>query len=78
MAEEKHCLLKEEKPSFKRILEGKIDALEEEISLETEFYKEHGLYHERDPADIAEELDIAKKVLKKLDNIPECGKRIAQ
>lgn len=75
--EEKHCLLKDEKPSFKHILEGKIEALEEEISLETEFYKEHGLYHERDVADIMDELAVAKKVLKNLDSIPECGKRTA-
>lgn len=74
MAEEKHCLFHEEKPSFKHILEQKIEALEEEIELETEFFKENGLYHERDVADIAEEIDVVKRVLKHFESIPECKK----
>ena len=75
--EEKHCLTKDEKPSFKHIIENKIEALEEEKHLEEEFYKNNGLYHERDVADIEEELEVARKVLKNLNSVPECGKRAA-
>jgi hypothetical protein len=69
---EEDCLLKEDKPAFKNILIRKIEALKEEMEQETGFYKENGLFHERDVADIADELEIATRVLKKLDSIPEC------
>ena len=69
--------MKEEKPSFKHILEQKIEALKEEIKDEAEFYKENGLYNERDPSEIEEEINIAQKVLKNLEKIPECGKKSA-
>jgi hypothetical protein len=75
--DEKKCLLKEDKPAFKHILEQKIEALKEEIKDENEFFKENGLYNERDVSDLAEELDVAERVLKHLDTIPECGKKSA-
>lgn len=69
---EEHCVNKAEKPAFKHILEGKIKALEDEIKDEEEFYKENGLYNERDPADIMDEIQVAKRVLKTLDEVPDC------
>jgi len=66
------CIPMEDKPRFAHILKEKIEALEEEKQLETDFYNEHGLYHEQDVADIEDKIEIAKRVLKNLDSLPVC------
>lgn len=73
MSEEKSCLLEKERPLFKKMLESKIRMLQDEIALEEEFYKENGLFHNRDIGEIEEEIELVKKVMKNIDKLPVCN-----
>jgi len=70
--EPEQCILEEQKESFKKMLTVKQEALKEELEFEKDYYAKFGLYSNRDTEEIENELNIVKKVLVNIDEIPKC------
>jgi len=70
--EPEQCLVEEQKELFEKMIKDKQISLEEELEKEKQHYEKYGLFSNRDTEEIEKELEIAKKVLNNIDNIPKC------
>lgn len=70
--EEGQCVNDGSKQLLENLLTKKIEVLEEELKNEKSIFEDTGFHSNRDTEEIERELEIAKKVLANIDNLPIC------
>lgn len=66
------CVYDEQRDLLENLLKKKVEVLEEELENEKSIFEDTGFHSNRDTEEIEKELEVAKKVLKNIDNLPKC------
>ena len=74
MKKDEQCLLEAQKELLEKMLQIKIQSLEDELKNEEELFQETGFYSNRSTEEIEKELKTAKHVLRNIDKLPKCKK----
>jgi len=66
------CVRDDQKELFKNLFTTKVEVLEDELKNEKKIFEDTGFHSSRDIEEIEKELEVAKTVLKNIDNLPKC------
>lgn len=69
---EDQCVNDSQKELLEVLLTKKVEILKEELKNEKSIFEDTGFHSNRDTEEIEKELEIAKKVLANVDNLPKC------